>query len=266
MDVLVCVKHVPKEEDLRLDLKTKTLIRSEETGEISEKDRYALEMALRIKDATGGSITVLSMGIPAAKKTLRYSISVGADNAFLLSDRALGGSDAYATAKALKAAIEHLEALRGSRFSLILCGSRASDSDTALVTPSLAEQLGRPYLTDVTDFQLQKDGIALEKKTRKKTERWQLAFPSVISVGKLPYPLRYPKLGGIRHANKIEMPTLTLKEIALDACEVGAEGSLTSVGTSFYPERTKRAILLEDDENGSAVEKLADRLPVVGLM
>ena len=119
MNILVCVKHVPKEEDLKLDRETKTLIRSNGTGEINSLDRYALELALRLKEQAGGTVTAVSMGPPNSMLSLRYALSVGADDAVLLSDRALGGADAYATANTLAAAVRKLEEEKG-RFDLVL--------------------------------------------------------------------------------------------------------------------------------------------------
>ena len=104
VNILVCVKQVPKEEDLKLDPVTKTLIRSQGTGVISEYDKYAMELAARLKAENGGKVTAVTMGPPSSMEVLRYCMAVGADDVYLLSDRALGGADAYATVNALAAA------------------------------------------------------------------------------------------------------------------------------------------------------------------
>lgn len=266
MNILVCVKHVPREEDLRLDPKTGTLIRSRGKGQISELDRYALEAAVRIKEATGGSVTVLSMGLPEAFATLRYSVSVGADDAWLLSDRALAGSDAYATAKSLAAAIRCIEERKGHRFSLILCGKQASDSDTALVVPALAGHLQAPHLTGVVALQARTDDLWVQRKSDYGLEDWTLCYPAVISVGKLSCEPRYPTLGRIRHANHMQMMTLCAPDLKLAAQELGTSGSLTSVGDSFLPERTKRAAMLQDDTECTAAGKLTRLMHQKGLI
>lgn len=141
VNILVCVKQVPKEENLKLDPVTKTLIRSQGTGVISEYDKYAMELAARLKAEDGGKVTAVTMGPPSSMEVLRYCIAVGADDVYLLSDRALGGADAYATVNALAAAKAYLEA-GGTKYDLVLCGKQASDSDTSLVMPELAECLG----------------------------------------------------------------------------------------------------------------------------
>lgn len=137
VNILVCVKQVPKEENLKLDPVTKTLIRSQGTGVISEYDKYAMELAARLKAEDGGKVTAVTMGPPSSMEVLRYCIAVGADDVYLLSDRALGGADAYATVNALAAAKAYLEA-GGTKYDLVLCGKQASDSDTSLVMPELA--------------------------------------------------------------------------------------------------------------------------------
>lgn len=142
MNILVCVKQVPKDEDLKLDPVTKTLIRSQGNGVISEYDKYAMELAVRLKTETGGKVSAITMGPPASAEVLRYCLAVGADDVYLLSDRALGGADAYATVTTLAAAKTRLEA-NGTKYDLIICGKQASDSNTSLVMPELANTSDR---------------------------------------------------------------------------------------------------------------------------
>ncbi len=259
MNILVCVKHVPKEEDLKLDRETNTLIRSNGTGEINSLDRYALEIALRIKEAVGGTVTAVSMGPPSSMASLRYALSVGADDAVLLSDRALGGADAYATAYTLAAAIRKLEAEKGS-FDLVLCGKNSSDGDTFLVTPSLAENLGRPHTTGVVDYRLEENCLCVRREIDGGFEDLQLDYPAVLSVSKANFAFRFPNVRLRLAANRREIPVLNAADLGVDPACVGAAGSLTSVGSSYVPERSKSCVKF----GGTPAEAVKDLYAAVG--
>ena len=259
MKILVCVKHVPKEEDMKLDPVTKTLIRGGE-GEISAMDKYALEIAARLKEKKGASVMVISMGLPASNATLKYALSVGGDEAFLLSDRPLGGSDAYATAMALSAAVKKLEAEKGEVFDLVLCGKQASDSDTSLVTPALAELLNRPHTTAVLDFEASDDGITVTRETDTGTETLSLAFPAVLSVGKTVFPFRYPNLKLRLAANRKPIPVFGIADLGLSPEQVGVPGSLTDVGSSFIPEHEKAGLVIDGSNADAAAGELISAL------
>lgn len=251
MNILVCIKHVPKEEDMKLDRETKTLIRTNGTGEINPLDRYALEMAMLIKEQLGGKVTAISMGPDSSMASLRYALSVGADDAVLLSDRALGGADAYATAKTLAAAAEKLEAEKGA-FDLVLCGKNSSDGDTFLVTPALAEQLHRPHTTGVVGFELEENGIKLKREIESGFESLSISFPAVQSVGKAEFPYRFPQVRLRLAANRKEIPVYGAAALGLEPETVGARGSLTSVGSSFVPEHSKDCIRFEGEPEEAA--------------
>ncbi len=259
MNILVCVKHVPREEDMKLDPVTKTLIRGGE-GTISEMDKFALEMAMRLKEKCCGRVTAVSMGLPAAKASLKHALSVGADDAVLLSDRPLGGSDAYATATALAAAARKLEADSGKSFDLILCGKQASDSDTALVSPALAELLERGHTTGAVDFAPTEDGIRIIRETDSGSEVLELSCPAVISVGKTVFPARYPNIRLKLAANRREIPVLGIADLHLNPEEVGVSGSLTDVGSSFVPEHEKKGLMIQEGSPAADAAKLTELL------
>ena len=261
MNILVCVKHVPKEEDLKLDRETKTLIRTNGTGEINSLDRYALELALRLKEQLGGTITAISMGPPNSMASLRYALSVGADDAVLLSDRALGGADAYATAFTLAAAVRKLEAEKGN-FDLVLCGKNSSDGDTFLVTPALAEDLGRPHTTGVVDFRLEEKCLWVRRELDSGFEELELDFPAVLSVSKAVFPFRFPNVRLRLAANRREIPVFTAADLAVDPACVGTRGSLTSVGSSYVPEHDSNCVKF----GGAPEEAVKELFAAVGSM
>lgn len=255
VNILVCVKQVPKDEDLKLDPETKTLIRSQGTGVISEYDKYAMELAARIKEEQGGKVIAITMGPPASAEVLRYCLAVGADEAYLLSDRAMGGADAYATVNVLCAAKAHIEN-SGEAFDLIICGKQASDSDTSLVMPELAEALGLPQLSFVADYRLADGKLQLLRETDEGSELVEMTLPAVISVGKTVFSARYPNLRLKLKANHTEIPALNAEALGLDPAGIGAVGSKTTVGNSYFPEHNKSCVFV----SGASAEESAEKL------
>ena len=142
MNILVCIKQVPDTTEIRMDPKTNTLIRAGVPSTVNPFDKYALEAAVQLREALGGTVTAMTMGPAQAAQALRECYALGADRMVLVSDRCFGGADTYATSYTLAQAVR---ALGG--FDLILCGRQAIDGDTAQVGPMLAEHLGLPQLT-----------------------------------------------------------------------------------------------------------------------
>src|SRR5512143_526327 len=123
MDVIICIKQVPDTAEVRINPETNTLIREGVPSIINPYDMHAIEAGLQIREKTGGKVTVITMGPPQAELALRDAISMGADEAVLLTDRAFAGSDTWATAYTLAKAIEHIGA------DVIICGKQAIDGD-----------------------------------------------------------------------------------------------------------------------------------------
>ncbi|TNF47277.1 electron transfer flavoprotein beta subunit/FixA family protein, partial [bacterium] len=144
MNIVVCIKQVPDTTKVKINPETNTLIREGVDSIINPFDNYAIEEAVRLKEAHGGTVKVMTMGPPQAESALREAVSLGADEAYLVSDRAFAGSDTWSTAYTLAAAIRKLGGT-----DLILCGKQAIDGDTAQVGPSLADQLDIPFVAFV---------------------------------------------------------------------------------------------------------------------
>ena len=137
MNIVVCIKQVPDTAEVKINPETNTLIRDGVENIMNPFDRQALETALILKDTSGAKVTVVSMGPPQATDILKEAIAMGADDAVLISDRALAGSDTLATSVALAAAVRKV-----GECDLVLCGKQAIDGDTAQVGPEMAEHLG----------------------------------------------------------------------------------------------------------------------------
>ncbi len=144
MNIVVCLKQVPGTTEVKINPQTNTLIRQGIKNIINPFDTYALEEGVRLKEKQGGKVTVISMGPPQALDMLREAISLGADEAILLSDSAFAGADTYATAFTLAAAVKKL-----GRVDLIICGRQSTDGDTAQVGPEMSEMLNVPFVAYV---------------------------------------------------------------------------------------------------------------------
>ena len=144
MNIIVCIKQVPGTTEVKINPQTNTLIRQGIKNVINPFDTYALEEGVRLREKWGGKVTVLSMGPPQAVDMLREAISLGADDAILLSDMAFAGADTWATAFTLAGAIKKL-----GQYDLVICGRQSTDGDTAQVGPEMAEMLKVPFVAYV---------------------------------------------------------------------------------------------------------------------
>jgi len=160
MRIVVCVKVVPKVEEVRFNPETKTVDRSSAKNEINEADKNALEEALKLKQKHQATITVLSMGPPFFDPFLRLCVAMGADDAVLVSDPVFAAADTFATSYVLA------EAIKKIGYDLVLCGESTADSGTAQVPPQVAEWLGIPNISYVSSLDL-RDGKIIAKRTIK---------------------------------------------------------------------------------------------------
>ena len=186
MNILVCIKQVPDTTIIKIDPETNTLMREGVPAIVSPFDAYALEAAARIKDKDKDTkIVVLSMGPEQALAALKECLSVGGDKAYLVSDRACGGSDTLATSYALACALRNLQT------DLLICGRQAIDGDTAQVGPQVAEKLGLPQVTyaeDILDITAGK--ITIKRRLERGIEVVECPVPCVVTVNGSAAPCR----------------------------------------------------------------------------
>jgi len=150
MNLVACIKQVPDTTDVKIDPETNTLIRSGVESITNPYDLVAVQAAVDLKEKYGGTVTVISMGPPQAEQVLREALSLGADRAVLLSDRAFAGADTLATSYTLSRAIDKLR--EDGAIDMVICGKQAIDGDTAQVGPGIAARLGYTQLTYVTEI------------------------------------------------------------------------------------------------------------------
>jgi len=249
MKIFVCVKQVPDAKDVRLDPKTNTLAREGVQSIMNPYDRHALEEAVRLKEAHGGTVTVLSMGPPQAEATLREAISCGADEMVLVSDRAFAGADTWATTYTLSMAIRKMGGA-----DLILCGKQAIDGDTAQVGPGLAERMDIPCVTYVRKVVAVADGaIRVERMMDDGYDLVEASLPALLTVVKEINEPRIPSLKGKMKAKKQQLVMLSAADIEADSEQLGLKGSPTQVVKVFAPEMRGDRAMIE----GSVDEQVA---------
>jgi electron transfer flavoprotein beta subunit len=258
--VIVCIKQVPDTTNVRINPETNTLIREGVQSIINPFDVYALEEGVRIKEKHGGSVVVVTMGPPQAVEALREAIALGADDAFLISDKAFAGADTLATAYALACAIRKLGGA-----DVILMGRQAIDGDTGQVGPGVAENLGVPHVTDIRKIEEIADGrITVERLLEDGYARIRTGLPVVLTVVKEINEPRLPSLKGKIAAKKKEIPVLKAADIGADAERVGLVGSPTQVMKIFTPPKPSGGKKLTG-EPAQVVSQLLDELAAVGI-
>ncbi len=231
MRIVVCIKQVPETQDVHLDPVTHTLQRAGVKAIINPFDLYALEEGLRVKEAQGGEVTLLSMGPPQAAEALREALGYGADKAALLSDQAFAGADTWATALTLAKAIEHLGGA-----DLVFTGKQAIDGDTAQVGPMLATILNIPYVAWARKVTFSGDKtIEVERLLDHGYDAVAVDLPAVVSVVKEINEPRPPSFKAKLRAKKENIPVLTLADLQLAENQVGLKGSFTQVVKVFPP-------------------------------
>lgn len=225
MKIVVCIKQVPASNDARIDPETKRIVREGVNAILNPFDTYAIEAAVQLRERFGGEVIAISMGPEKALQALREAISVGSDRAILLSDRAFGGSDTWATSYALACAIRTLGAV-----DLVICGKQAIDGDTAQVGPGIAAHLGLPQATNVMTLEdAHEAGIRVRRMHEDGYDVCDLPFPALMTVVKGINVPRVPTLRGQLAARKCEIPVWRPADIGADPDRIGLNGSPTRV-------------------------------------
>ncbi|MGL5352621.1 MAG: electron transfer flavoprotein subunit beta [Clostridium sp.] len=230
MNIVVCLKQVPDTTAVKIDPKTGTLIRDGVPSIINPEDKHALEEALNIKEATGATVTVISMGPPQAQNALREALCMGADDAILITDRAFAGADTLATSKALAGALKKV------KYDIIFAGRQAIDGDTAQVGPEIAEHLDIPQITYVQDVTIEEDGLLVNRALEDGYELIKVQTPVLLTAIK---ELNEPRYMHVQHIFATVDKKITIwsaDDIEVDKAELGLKGSPTKVKKSMTKE------------------------------
>jgi electron transfer flavoprotein beta subunit len=256
MNIVVCVKQVP---DTAVERTLKpgagTLDRETPDGLINELDEYAIEEGLKIAEAHGGEVTILSMGPAKASESIRKALSMGADKAVHVCDEALAGSDALVTSLVLAAA------LKATGFDLVILGSESTDARTGVVPAMLAERLGVPQLTLASKVDIDGGSVTVRRVTDDGYATVTGSLPAVVSVVEKINEPRYPSFKGIMAAKKKPVQALTLADLGVDADTVGLAGSWTAVSDfAAKPPRAAGTVVTDEGDGGTKVAAfLAER-------
>ena len=245
LNILVCVKQVPDTTNIKIDPVTNTLIRTGVPSIVNPFDAYALELAVELKEKHGGSVTVVSMGPPQAKEALKECLSKGADRAYLMTDRAVGGSDTLATSYILSCVARKL-----GPFDVIFCGKQAIDGDTGQVGPEMGQHLGIPQVTYAVAADIKDGELQVRRETEDGWEVIGITMPAIITVNKTEHEPRMATLRSRMAANRAVM----------DMERVGLKGSPTKVNKSFVPDRTKHGVKIADKSAEEAAAELVGLL------
>lgn len=255
MEMVVCVKQVPDTTEVKIDPVTNTLVRQGVPSIVNPFDKNALEAALQLKEKNGGKVTVVSMGPPQAKDALKECLAMGADEAYLVSDRAFGGADTLATSYTLAAALKKL-----GKFDLILCGKQAIDGDTAQVGPEMAEHLGIAQITCCSKFEVTGDVLKVEREHEEGYEVIEGKMPLLVTVVKSANEPRFATVRGTMKANRKEIPVLTLADLDVDEKRLGLKGSPTQVKKIFTPPTRSGGEMIQAEDAHEAVGILLQKL------
>jgi electron transfer flavoprotein beta subunit len=231
LNIIVCIKQVPDTAEIKINPETNTLMREGVPSIINPFDLHALEAGIQIREQLGGKVTVLTMGPPQAEGSLREAISIGADEAVLLSDKVFAGSDTWATSYTLSQAIKKVGA------DIVFCGKQAIDGDTAQVGPETAEFLNIPHISYIRRIEEVKDNyIRVERLMDEGYDVVESSLPVLLTVVKELNQPRMPSLKGKMAAKKAGIRKIGMVDIEADENSLGLKGSPTQVRNIFAPD------------------------------
>ena len=235
MNMIVCVKQVIDPEappaSFKVDPSANKVVPPPGVPPvISPFDEQAVEAALRIKDAQGGKITILSLGTNLLREVVKRPLAMGADELILLEDDAFADSDSWSTAYALAMAIKKV-----GEYDLIFCGRQAADWDAGQVGSGIAEMLGLPSITVAQKIDITDGKAKVERVTADGYEVIEVSLPVLITVSNELGEPRYPKITGIMAAKKKEPIIWKPADIGVDASRIGAAGRRAKLLKLFQP-------------------------------
>ena len=257
MKIVVCVKQVPDTSDIKWT-ENNTMVREGVESIMNPFDEYAVETAVRIKEANPDTtITVVSMGPPQAKDVLKRSIAMGADEALLATDKKFAAADTQATSRTLAAAIKN----KIGEFDLIICGMYAIDGDTAQTGPSIAEHLGIAQVTYAKEAEYSgAQSLIVKREIEEGTQKVEMRLPGLICMLKCDYEARTPSIKGTMKANRTQIPEYSMEDIGLDPSEVGIKGSPTFVSKAYRPEQREAGEMIQASSPQEAASALIEKL------
>jgi electron transfer flavoprotein beta subunit len=254
--IVVTVKLVPDPNaEKRIDSGTKRLVRTGVETVLNPYDEYALEAALQIKEKVGGdsTVTVFSMAPEALKETLRKALAMGADDAVLLSDAGLEGSDVWATSYAMA------QALKKIGYDLLIVGGLSDDGSTGATPGAIAEHLGAPLVTNARKAEIADGKLKIERETDTGYQDVTAPLPSVVTTALTFGEPRYASLKGIMGAKKKTIAAMTVADLGISEA-LGTSGSKTELLSFAPPPVRGKGAVVEAADGASGAKVIFDFL------
>ncbi len=262
MNTIVCIKQVPETTEIGWNPSTGTLIREGVPGVLNPSDKHALEAALRLRERYGGQIAALSMGPLQAEEVLREALSMGVDEAILVSDGIFAGADTLSTAYALSLAVRRI-----GRFDLILCGKESYDGRTGQVGPQLAELLNIPQLTYAIEIAVTNKKVRIKQKLEGGFRVVESFFPALITVEKEMNQPRIPTMESIIEAyGSKEVQVWGAEDLGGKRERLGLKGSPTQTRKVYTKELRRGKVTILEGEPDEVASKLIQTLRAKGLL
>lgn len=264
MHIVVCVKQVPDTKIIKINPKTNTLDRRSAPAILNPYDAHAVQEAVKIKEKVGGTISVLSMGPPQATAVIKKSIEIGADQGFLITDRAFAGADTLATSYALSKALERIS--KDLPVDMIICGKHAIDGDTGQVGPGIARRMDIPPITnvmEVAEVNEREKNVIIKRMLSNGYELIQSVLPCLLTVEKEINEMEYAPMPNMIKAARYEPIIWSVNDLNdVDRAQLGLKGSPTIVGKMFTPPRPEGGKRLEGtstEQVSQLMEKLIEK-------
>jgi electron transfer flavoprotein beta subunit len=251
MKIIVCAKFIPDPNlPMEVDTGSRRLVRNPAQSILDPGDEFGIEAALRLVEEHGGEVVAVSMGPEAADSALRRAMAMGVDRAILVTDPALEGSDALATAKVLAAVI------RGEEPDLVICATESTDAYTGMVPGALAALLDMPQVTFARSVTVDGTKLSAQRDYENGYQTVETELPAVLTVTASIAEPRYPSFKGMMQAKRKPIDSRDVDAVGLDAREVGEAGARERVLTVEKVQIQKQTRLVEDDGSGNSVDEV----------
>lgn len=252
MKIAVCIKQVPMSDKVKIDSTTHSLIRENAEMMMNPADLNALTEAIELKKRVNGTIDVFTMGADGAKNILYTALAMGADEAYLVTDRVFAGGDSLGTAKVLKKAIE-----KNGKYDLIVCGALASDGATSQVGPMMAELFGVPSVADVKKISdLENQKLSVYKSWKGKLAFIKVQLPALVTISLGCNTPILPTLRNQMKAKKKEIHYITNAELNINSEEIGFEGAKSLVINTYLRGQSGK----HSEMISGSLEEVADKI------